>query len=827
MMRLTAPVAALMLRLAALAALLLALLAPQLLAQPHSRQVIVLLDRSASMPRAATLAAWHALRSANPRLTLETLEFAGRPEWLGRRTPAAAPSASLVLGETHIARAVWSALARIEARHDSAIALLSDGYSRGDDVPAALRAAKAAGVPVCWRPLGRPPPPVLVTSVEAPPTAFQGRPLTLQVNLQASERRRVALIAEGAGASSRRALLALDPGRVSIPLTYTPPRAGPLVVAVAVTDPSSGRLLTARAHSVIDVRGLSRTLYIADDPGPLATSLERGGWPVERVAPAFAPTREESLSRYQVVVLEDVAIRDAPQAFWTALAHQVQSHGLGLVVLGGPHAFARGGYRHSALEALLPVASEPGAADRTQAVAFVVDKSGSMGRNSAGVDRLSTAREAVIVAARDLSPRDELMLVAFDVAPHLLVPLAPYRTARAALEAPWPVRAAGGTRIGPALIFAAERLALAHSRRRTLVLMTDGYAADQSGPALSRLLAHDSIQLVVIAIGAHANVSGLARLSAATGAQVLRVAEVAELPRFARAALEARRGRVHLGPTPVIERLSTPFPTQAIWAPVTGYAVTRARRTAQLYLVSGRGDPLLASILAGNGRVVALPAGLGEWARDWARSPGWPRLAGGLIEWASRRADDPRLGVAAADGPGAITVQAELADSGGWGDLGHIALWLTRPDGATETLAAPAVAPGRYRQSLLAAQPGLYTLTAAAGAARTTRYVLHEERQESRDFGISPALRADVTRGWLEWCTPRALRSGPAPPPDPGPARRELAGAALACVLAAFAIDFRTRWGAGIGRLRGRYRLFLQRARQRARARWRGGGNVR
>lgn len=822
--QLTASLAALALRVAAVAALLVGLLAPQWLARPNPQRLVVLLDRSASMPRAATLAAWHSLEDADPRVALETLEFAGRAEWIGGRTPSAVPSGSLVPGETHIAQALWSGLARVEARGGAGIALLSDGYSRGDDVDAALRAAKAAGVAVCWRPLGRQPPPVRVTTVDIPPTAFRGQPLTLEVHLEASQARRVSLIAEAAGARSPPALLDLSPGRTRVPLSYTPPRAGPLVVTVSVAEPSSGTLLTAPADALIDVRGLSRTLYVANNPGPLAVSLERGGWPVERVAPAFAPTRDATLSRYQVVVLEDVAVRDAPQAFWTALARQVVSRGLGLIVLGGPHAFARGGYRRSALEALLPVVSEPGAADHSQAVGFVIDKSGSMGRTSSGVDRLSTAREAVVVSARDLSPRDELMLVAFDVEPRLLIPLAPYGTARAALEAPWPVRAAGGTRIGPALRFAADRLSFAHSRRRTLVLVTDGYAADSSERALSRMLAQDSIRLVVIAIGADANLAALERLSALTGAQILRVGEVAQLPRFARAALEERRGRVELGPSPVSERLPTPFPVAQAWPAVTGYAVTRARRQATIYLASGRGDPLLAAMLAGSGRVVALPAGLGEWARGWARSPDWPRLAGGLIEWVSRRADDPQLSVAAADGPGSIAVQAELAESGGWSGLGRIALWVTRPDGTTQVLDAPAAAPGRYVQSLVAAQPGLYTVAAASGAARTTRYIIHEERQESRDFGTNPALRAAIARGRLSYCAPQRLASARTPPPDPGPARRGLAGAALACALGALAIDFSARWRAALGRARGLYRPFLQHARERARAlrRWRG-----
>ena len=43
-----------------------------------------------------------------------------------------------------------------------------------------------------------------------------------------------------------------------------------------------------------------------------------------------------------------------------AIAGYVRLQGGGLVVVGGDHAFSAGGYRHTALEDILPVISEPG-----------------------------------------------------------------------------------------------------------------------------------------------------------------------------------------------------------------------------------------------------------------------------------------------------------------------------------------------------------------------------------------------------------------------------------------------------------------------------------
>ena len=49
-----------------------------------------------------------------------------------------------------------------------------------------------------------------------------------------------------------------------------------------------------------------------------------------------------------------------------------------------------------------------------------------------------------------------------------------------------------------------------------------------------------------------------------------------------------------------------------------GYVRTRAREQAQVILSSSQGDPILASWLAGNGRVIAWTSDLsGVWSAEW------------------------------------------------------------------------------------------------------------------------------------------------------------------------------------------------------------------
>ena len=171
--------------------------------------------------------------------------------------------------------------------------------------------------------------------------------------------------------------------------------------------------------------------------GSLARSLLGGGWTLNVVPATRLDAHADGLDGYQAVVLDDVAIADASPRFWSALVAAVQDRGLGLMVLGGERSFARGGYRESALESVLPVLSEPAALDQPASVVFAVDKSGSMGQGSGGVDRFQLAQRAVLETARGLGERDSLGLVVFDVVPRVLIPLGPAPAGTVALERDW------------------------------------------------------------------------------------------------------------------------------------------------------------------------------------------------------------------------------------------------------------------------------------------------------------------------------------------------------------------------------------------------------
>jgi hypothetical protein len=427
-------------------------------------------------------------------------------------------------------------------------------------------------------------------------------------------------------------------------------------------------------------------------------------------------------------------------------------------MLGGERSFARGGYRDSVLEPVLPVLSEPAALDQPASIVFAVDKSGSMGEGSGGVDRLSLAQRAVLETARTLAARDSAGLVVFDVEPRVLLPIAPAGEATAMLAGDWPVQARGGTRLAPAIELAAGQLEAVASGRRMLVLVTDGFVDDAPLEALRRRLEEGRIEVVALAIGADADASALARLVSPGNGVVLRVGEAAELPRAMSAGLERRRARIERGEIEVEPRPAMPLLAGAgvRWPDVAAYAVTRLRPEASMWLQSREGDPVIAGWQAGAGRVVAVTSGLGPWTPQWLSWKPWPDLAGGLADWVSGSPGAGRISLLVSDAPEGLLVEADLQADGRWAAAPQATLSVVTPGGTSRQIALRPVAPGRLGATVPEVEPGAYTLVVSGPAGMQRALHLRDDRAEQDGWGEDPEVERWLSEGLVQRWDPSA-----------------------------------------------------------------------
>lgn len=702
--------------------------------------MLVLVDRSPTVPPAVADAAVAELRRSVPGNSVETIEFAGR---------VASSATSLEL-------AVEAALAAQAQRRYAAAVIVSDGRSDAGDAERALTSARDAGLPLLWLDAARSAPRAWIADVQAPERARRGQPVTIGVPIAGdrSAALRVSATLRDSSGAERSVGASPDAGGVaSIPVVAE--RGGPLRVSLALADAETGEVLDTRDDAAaVDVIEPARLLYLQGATAPLAASLAAGGWRVETALARRAADYRERLAGYEAVVLDDVARDDADDSFWQALATAVRARGLGLLVLGGERAFSRGGYRESTLESVLPLLSEPASLEPPVQIMFAVDKSGSMGEGSRGVDRLSLAERAVLETLGTLGTRDAAGVLAFDVEPRVLQPLGPAAAVKRALGRSWPITARGGTRLAPAIELAAAQLESAGPGRRMLIVVTDGFVDDAPLESLRARLAAARIETIALAVGPDADAAALGRLTGADGGIVLRVAEAAELPATMSTGLERRRARIERG---VIEVHADSLPEALArlgqrWPPIAAYAVTRPRPEAATWTRSGRGDPVIAAWQVGAGRAVAVTSGLGAWTPRWLRWDAWPELAGGLADWIT---GDPGAGTSAlgaTDLPGGLRVTLDLAQDGRWSGPETMSVYVETPTGRTQELRLSRSAPGRLEGTLPATEPGPYRLVASEQSGVRRALHLRSNRAEREGWGVDPRvaqwIRAGLLRTW-------------------------------------------------------------------------------
>jgi Ca-activated chloride channel homolog len=789
--------AALALQLAALVALGLALTGRAWLDPRREPRVLVLLDRSQSVPRVDADRAFGDIvrEAATAGVGLRSIEFALQPT-----APAAAPGSTAAAPDpsgTNIEAALESALVAHAQEPLDHVIVISDGLENAGDALRALTAAREARLPVQWVAVGRAPPPVRIAEVLAPDQARVGQPVRFGVQLAGALETPLRLsitarLPDGDAQTAR--IETAGSGHVTVDVAALRP--GPMRVDVALQDPASGRIVDALTDgALVDVLPRASILYGQGSAGLLAGSLARAGWSLNVMPATKLDSQADGLDAYQAVVLDDVSIADAGPRFWDALVAAVRQRGLGLLVLGGERSFARGGYRGSTLESVLPVWSEPAALDEPASIVFAVDKSGSMGRGSSGVDRFQLAQRAVQETARGLTGRDSLGLVVFDVLPRVLVPLGPADAGGAVIGRAWPASPNGGTLLAPALDAAIAELERAGPGRRLLVLVTDGFVDAAPPGELRARLERARIDTVALAVGPDADAGALERLFGADAGLVLRVNEAAELPLVMRSGLERRRARVERGRLAVEQHQALPFPpgTWSDWPAVRAHLVTRARPEAVAAVQSQRGEPLIAFHKAGSGPVLAVTSGLGVWTPDWLAWRGWPALAGGLAGWVSGAAPGAASALTVADRPGALSFETDVAPVNAAPGGSGPSITVEAPAAPTRALVSEQVAPGRLRATLPDAGPGLYAFTVSTANGTRRHWHLRSGRAESEAWGTNPALAQWKAAGLVTERKPgqaALVRTGEADlysPPD-----RSLVGLALALFLAGVLVD-RTR----------------------------------
>ncbi len=777
------------------------------IAQPRVRDrdgaiaVVYAIDISSSVAPASVARALSWIRDANARYRpaeARYLAFADRARFVGSLDDVSkiavvsgdrsSDPQTIAQGATDIEQALRAAAAAFGPRAEHRVVLFSDGVQTRGDLWRSLSRLQAANVRVFTYPsqvaVERD---AWVDGIAVPDGVRLHEPVVVEVAVHASVPMpaRVDLAAGAKRLASRS--LKLQAGTNAIAFEVEMPQAGAATLTATVhaegdTLPDNDTL----AQSVW-VGPRPRVLYVEGIPESahyLADALRAHHIDVTVERPEALAANPPDLAAFDVVVLSDVFVQSIDARLAAALEAFVRDRGGGLVFAAGESSYGEQGFAGSPVERLLPVRFEGKRQRRDLDLVLLIDRSHSMrGR------KLEMAKTAALSTLDLLEDRHRLAVVAFDVKPHEVVPLAPVGNKRKAEDLISSMTARGQTSIHPALLEAQRLLASSTAATKHIILLSDGVTLQPpsagSGPSAEEIqalvmkgredtmreqgipipareaadpvpppgaieevvaeLAKSKVTVSTIAIGDKPNL-GLMRDIAALGNGRAHVAhDDAEIP-----GLFVRETRRLLGAS-LLEETFRPAVAHegAVLAgldfrrgpPLHGMVVARPKAFADV-LLRGPGErPLLVTTQYGLGRTMAfLSDAKNRWSREWIGWEGYSRFWAQVVRDAIPRRDDRELSLHVTRSGSEALVEVRALDRvHGYRNGLTPSVQVSDPAGAVSTLALEQVAPGAYaaRRGIEPGHAGPYRFELLEGGGIT--------RTDIREAGV-----AQLYYAWLD-----------------------------------------------------------------------------
>ena len=488
---------------------------------------------------------------------------------------------------------------------------------------------------------------------------------------------------------------------------------------VASNNRADAFTLTPSRGRVLLVVGASESQPANRPTLDLPDTLARQGVAVSRVTPGELGNDLLSLSGYDLVMLQNVAAEELPRPTQTAIAQYVTKLGGGLVMIGGPDSFGAGGWQGTPIEPILPVRLDLGEdlIAPAAALALVLDRSGSMAWHmGSGIrSKQEVANEGAALAILTLDKSDELVVIAFDEEPAVIVPFGrnsdPLRSAQRIRS----ITPNGGTRIGPAMLDAAREMRSSRAAVRHMIVMTDG--RDEAGSNLkeiARELHAQGITISTIGIGDDTDEEGLRAVAEIGGGKYYPVNDPNILPRvFLKEVRVVRRPLIREQPfLPHLTPSGSPLTQGLQQIPeLNGLVITRARTDPKTTnaMLSNKGEPVLAHWYAGRGQVAAFTPDADHWAEPWLTWPGYAQLWGRIARTIARPAADSASELTVGVEDDELRIRLDAADKDGRAlDLLSVPGTIYQPDGASSEIRLSQTGPGVYEARVPARQRGTY-----------------------------------------------------------------------------------------------------------------------
>jgi Ca-activated chloride channel homolog len=622
--------AALLLKAAALAAIVLALAQPRLVVYTSKVAVALLADTSASMT-ALDLRTESALARQVERVrgrhSMRVIPFAGvsrnasadehpKGVWQLRHTAGSAGRA------TNLESAIRDGAASLPAGMVPRLLLVSDGNENLGSAARAIWQAQQLGIPVDTVPLaGQPKPGLLLESVAIPGQVFSGERFPIEVTIEAPRATGAAVELSAEGKPIANSSVELVPGPNHLRLQTSINSAGAIALAGRVSAPGLG---AARFEDAVTLRR-PRVLLVSRDPAAsqehLVRALSVNQFDVVQ-SPAGIP---DKLDDFQLAVVNNWDMDSIPPSRKAALETFVKNGG-GLVWIAGERNVYRAKREQDPLDRVLPARLAPPRSPEGTAVVLIIDKSSSMeGR------KIELARLAAIGVVQNLRPIDEVGVLIFDNSYQWAVPLRRADDLPAIERLISGIAPDGGTQIAPALTEAYQRILPVNAIYKHIVLLTDGISEEGDSMALARQALARHITISTVGLGQDVNRAFLDRVAQSAEGKSYFLNDPSGLEQ-----LLLRDVEEHTGATAVEKSIVPRIVKRAeildgvgieTAPPLRGYVRFETRPTAETILDADRGDPLFVRWQYGLGRAAVFTSDAkNRWAVNWVTWAGFDRL---------------------------------------------------------------------------------------------------------------------------------------------------------------------------------------------------------
>ena len=619
---------------------------------------------------------------------------------------------------TNIAQAIETAWGTFPANANKRIVLITDGVeTQGDAVHTALR-GKDFGIQIDTVPLyPSDEPEVMVQRLDMPAQVKQGAPFNVEVLIHSNHEdvAEIRLFKNKFEVAKQEARL--EEGENRVVFTQTAMDSGTLTYDALCRSTKDTRYDNNRALGIVSVSGKPKVLLIDENESQaryLTRALEDAKIRVDVRNGLGVPNELADLQNYELVIFSNVPANRLTQNQMELIRTYVQDLGGGFMMLGSENSFGLGGYYKTPIEAILPVHTDTEKKKETPSLAMVlvIDKSGSMG----GI-KIELAKAAARATVELLGKRDKIGVVAFDGSPFWIAEMHDASDKLYLSDQIGSITASGGTNLYPALEQAYFALTETTAKLKHVIVLSDGQSQDGDWYGIASSMRNERITISTVGIGSGADMNLLGNLANWGGGRDYFTQDPYSIPQiFAKETVTASKSAIidepfipqRIKPTQVLSGIDlelAPF--------LLGYVATQPRPTAEVFLVSDRGDPLLASWQYGLGKSVAFTSDAkARWASDWLDWGGYGKFWTQLVRDTMRKAtlSNFQAEIKKEKGVAHLAIDA-LDDAGDFLNQLENDVSLISPDLKKKQLAVTQTAPGRYELDFPTQDVGPYFLS--------------------------------------------------------------------------------------------------------------------